>query len=356
LDGFRVISEINVDNFTCQQLDNHIVQLAIVLYPVDLVNEKFLIKVRDCMVKLNEKHPVKLWLKAQSTNDKPNPAQQKQIDFLNEMLNSQFNLITDQKVKNQVIALIGEIPGETKLEEILKAYLYLMIGNITRSDNILKSLMQQSPRFFYQGFTVKPNIYEKQTLTHIEKVLRKFSRHPADRLTFYLFNQYIKSFLNKIDLLTLIDDIEATELKDKVSLAYTEKIAPELVAHIRLSKMSDERRMKNLRTTEYSLDMQSYWVWAFLSVDPLMSETTVERLKEVDQLDPLWSIYLLENEKLADLYFNKGGEPVMRRRKFLRQNLKNEEDFMLTLYKLIELGDIDGELINEVLHFMTNNG
>jgi hypothetical protein len=84
----------------------------------------------------------------------------------------------------------------------------------------LKSLLEQSPRLFYSGYSTKTSIYQKQTLIHLEKVLRKFSRHPADRLTFYLFNQYIKSFLNKNDLIALIDDIEADELKDKVNLDY----------------------------------------------------------------------------------------------------------------------------------------
>ena len=323
------------------------------LYPVDLVNEMFLIKVRDCMVKLNEKHPVKRWLKSQSTLAKPDATAQKKIDFLNKILNSQFNLITDQKTKNMVISLIGEITGKSKLEEILKSYLYLMIGNITRSDNILKSLIQQPARFFYQGYNTKPSIYEKQTVTNIEKVLRKFSRHPADRLTFYLFNQYVKCFLNKKELLSLIDDIEPSDLDKKLNLAYTEKIAPELVGFLRLSKLSDEKRMKNLRSPKYRLEMQSYWIWSFLPVDPLMSDMTVERVKEIDKLDPLWAMYLLDNEKLADLYFKKGGEPLMRRRKFLRQNLKNEKDFMLTLYKLIELGDVDGELVNDVLNFIS---
>jgi hypothetical protein len=116
--------------------------------------------------------------------------------------------------------------------------------------------------------------------------------------------------------------------------------------------MSEKRKMKNLRMKKYSAEMQSLWVWPFINIDPLISDLMVERVKALDESDPLWSIYLVADEKLADMYFSKGGQPVSRRRNFLRQHLANKEDFMLTLYKLIEMGDIDEGLVNEVSQFM----
>jgi hypothetical protein len=322
------------------------------LYPADLINEKFLISMRNCMLKLNDKHPVKKWLTSQSAHVKPNVKEQQEIDFLGEMLNSPFNLITDQKVKTSVIGLIGDIPGKTNLEKLLKSYLYLMLGNITRSDNVLKSIISEPPRNFYQNYTVSPSIYQKMTEGNLEKILRKFSRHPADRLVFYLFTAYVKNYLNKPELLELIDDIEPAEMKEKVTLAYTLRISPEFVRYLRLLSMSEKRRMKNLRMKKYSSEMQSLWVWSFLNTDPLISESMVERIKILDEKDPLWAIYLLADEKLSDLYFKKGGQLISRRRHFLREHLVNKDDFMLTLYKLIEIGDIDEDLVNNVSQFM----
>lgn len=352
LEGFRVISSFDIEKFNCQKLENHIFQLSVILYSADLINEKFLISVRNCMLKLNASHPVKKWLTYQSSTVKPNPKEQEKIDFLGEMLNSQFNLITDQKVKTAVINLIGEVPTNTNLEKLLKSYLYLMIGNITRSDRILKSIIAESPREFYQGFTIKPSVYHKMTADNLEKILRKFSRHPADRLPFYLFTVYIKSYLNKPELLELVDDIEPSGMKEKISLSYALRTSPHIVEFARLTSMNEKRRMKNLRMKKYSLEMQSFWVWPFINIDPLVSETMVERVKALDETDPLWTIYLLANEKLSDMYFNKGGQPVSRRRQFLRKHLEDKKDFMLTLYKLIEIGDIDEGLVNEVSHFM----
>ena len=251
-----------------------------------------------------------------------------------------------------MIALLAEAPEATNLEKLFKSYLYLMIGNITRSDKILRELMTEPPRYFYQGFTLKGSIYHEMTLTHLEKVLRKFSRHPADRLTFYLFNLYIRSYMNKPDLIELVEDLELDSMSEKVKLSYTEKIAPELVGFVRLIRMGEKRRMKILRQSKYSLEMQSLWVWPFMDVNPLISEAMAGQVKLLDETDPIWTMYVLEDEKLAHLYFKKGGLPIARRRSFLRKHLEVEADYMLTLYKLIEIGDINEDLIQNVSKFM----
>lgn len=355
IEGFRVISSFNIETFTCAKLESQVFQLGVILYPLDLVNEKFLISIRDCMLKLSDNHPVKKWLKAQSQAPKPDVKEQEKIDFLNEILNTQFNLITDQKAKNKVIAMLSEAPDSTNLEKLLKSYLYLMIGNITRSDRILKDMMTEPPRFFYQGFTMNGSVYHRMTLTHIEKVLRKFSRHPADRLTFYLFNLYIKSYLNRPDLIEIVDDLDLDALSSKVRLSYTERIARELVGFVRLKNMSEKRRMKILRSSRYSLEMQSLWVWPFMDVNPLVSEAMADQVKILDGTDPLWTTYVLDDEKLADLYFKKGGQPISRRRSFLRKHLEVEKDYMMALYKLIEIGDINEDLVQNVSKFMQND-
>lgn len=353
LDGFRVVSSFDVETFTCNKLESQTFQLGILLFPPELVNEKFLINARNCMLKLNEKHPVKKWLKAQSSPLKPDPREQENSEFLNEILNTPFNLLTDQKVKAKVIALLADVPEGSNLEKLLKSYLYLMIGNLTRSDRLLKEIISQTPREFYKGYTVRGSLYHRMTLVHLEKVIRKFGRHPSDRLTFYLFTLYLKSFTNKIELLELAEDVEPDK-GDKLGLAYTERIAAPFVAHARLARMSEKRRMKNLRMDKYPAKMQAQWVWPFLEVDPLVSELMASEVRTLDTTDPLWAIYLLDNEKLADFYFRKGGVPVSRRRSLLRKHLADKEDFMLTTYKLIEIGDVNDELVQSVSLFFQN--
>jgi hypothetical protein len=355
LEGFKVVSSFELDKFVCEKLDSPLFQLAIILYPTEFVNEKFLIRVRDCVIKLEEKHPVKKWLTAKSFVFKSNTTDLEKINFLTEMLNSPFNLITDQKVKARVIEAIGTIAGQTKLERLLKSYLYLMIGNITHSDNILRSIITESPRMFYQFGNDDPSIYHQLAKNHLEKMLQKFSRHPADRLTFHLFLLYIKTYLNNDELIEIVDDIDLDEINSKLNLSYIQRIAPELVGMVKITSMDLKMRIAELRSQSYSLEMQSYWIWPFVEIGPLISDKTVERVLELDESDPLWAIFILENEKLADLYLKRGGKAFSQRRSFLRKKLEDRKDFMMSLYKLIEIGDIDYSLVKIVSHHLIHD-
>lgn len=92
--------------------------------------------------------------------------------------------------------------------------------------------------------------------------------------------------------------------------------------------------------------MQSYWVWPFTEIDPLISEVMTNELMKLEKEDQLWFIYLMENEKLADLYSSKSGKSFLPgRRPFLKACLNDHHTFMMGLYKLIELGDINPELV-----------
>ena len=351
-EGFKVVSSFDIDKFNCSKLDSSVFQMGVILYPQDLINEKFLISIRNCMLVLNDKHPVKRWLTSQASLEKSIKKNQAEIELLTEILNSQFNLITDQKVKMSVIGLIGNIQGKTNLEKLLKSYLYLMIGNITRSDNILKTIISQTPRQFFQGLRDERSIYDQTTHDHLDKILRKMSRHPADRLTFYLLTLYLQAFTNNSDLLELLDDIRPDGMSDKLGISYTLSVSPPFVSYYRLLDMSEKRRMKNLRMPKYPFEMQSFWVWAFIDIDPLISESMLERMRLMEKEDPLWLIYLLADEKLSDMYFKNGGLPLSRRRQFLRAHLAIKEDFMMTVFKLIEIGDIDNTLVNSVSQHM----
>jgi hypothetical protein len=325
------------------------------LYPEELINEKFLIKVRECVLKLNDDNPVKKRITSISKDKKINSDLQKELDFLNEILNSPFNLITDQKIRSSVSNLIAHIPDDTNIDKILKSYLFLMIGNITHSDNILKTLIRQTPREFYQKKSAKPSIYAPSTSIHIEKILTKFSRHPADRLIFNLFISYLKVFINKSDILELVSDFDLGNLDQKIWLAYTEKIAPELVRELRLASLNLVDRNNLLRDSEkYSIEMQSYWIWPFLEVTPVLSDKVVDEISAIEKSDPLWVVYSIADERLQDLYLKRSGTGLKQRRQFLRDGLKNEKDFMLILYKLIEMGDVDESLVTKLSDYIVH--
>lgn len=356
LNGFSVISSFEIDQINCSDLDNEVYQLGVILHPPEVINEKFLIKMRDCVIKLNEGHPLKKWMKWVARS-KPlgKPDQEKQT-FLNEVINSQFNLITDLTIRNKIIKVLQHIPEETLAEKMLKSYLYLMIGNITRSDNILREIMNVPPRVNWEKTGLHASHFHKLASENAARIFTKLSRHPADRRTFELFGLYIQSFYNDEALLAMAENVDTSDVEAKLGLKYIKGIAPAFVDYLRISEMSENQRFKNLRKLKvYPLDMQSYWIWAFLDIDPLVSEVLNPELQRIEKEDEMWFIYLMDNEKLADLFSLKKGKSFLPgRRPYLKASLDDHHSFMLGLYKLIELGDINPELVIKAADQLTH--
>lgn len=302
---------------------------------------------RDCVLKMPEAHPVKVWLKDVADIKPLNKEEQEVRAFLVEVLNSPFNLITDLKMKARVVGILSELPGETLAEKLLKSYLYLMIGNVTRSDNILMEFVKTSPYENWKGYTRKTSFYHQLASENIEQLLSKLSKHPSDRMPYQLFNLYIQNYYSDAELLDHVSDYPGEDISKKLGLKYTEKIAPALVRHLRL-KMLDSQQV--IFSTE-----QAFWHWPFQEKDPSFSENLLSILQEIEEKDQLWLIYLLDNERLSDMYYKKQGKSALTgRRKFLREKLEDKDLFMLSLFKAIEFGDINQELIGKTVEFLTN--
>lgn len=354
LNGFVVRSEFNIEEITCEDLKNDIYQLSVLLHPPEVLNEKFLIRLRDCVMKLSDTHPLKRWLKLVSKSRPLNAKDQKKQAFLTEIINTSFNLITDAKVKQEIIDLLDEVPENTLPEQVLRSYLYLMIGNITRSDNILRSITNAPPRVNWEKYTRKPSLFHRIATEQFGQILKKFAKHPADRRSLELFILYLTSFYNDESLVKIASDFDTEELEEKLGLRYIEEMSPAFVHYLRLSNVSETIRVKRLRDfVKYPLTEQAYWIWAFLDINPLVSDSVNPELQAIEKSDQLWFIYLMNNEKLADVFSKKNGKSFLPgRRPYLKSNLADEHTFMMSLYKLIELGDINPELVQTTINFL----
>lgn len=356
LEGFRVETTFDIEEITCDDLKNDVYQLGVILYPPEKFNEKFLIKLRDCVLKLPDSHPVKRWMKDVAEVKPLTKKEQRTQDFVKEILNSQFNLITDLKVKTEIINVLNDIPENTLPEELLKSYLYLMVGNIARSDNILRSIMNTPPRVNWEKTGRAGSLFHRVAKEDIRQIFAKLGRHPADRKTFQLFILYLQSFYNDTELMAITDGIETSEAEARLNLKIMESLAPSFINYLRLSRMNESRRIALLRSTKFPHEEQSYWFWPFLDIDPFISDSMVGELERLEKQDELWFIYLLENEKLADLFSKKSGRSFLPgRRPFLKQSLNSKASFMMSLYKLIELGDINESLVQKTTEHLTND-
>ncbi len=357
LDGFKVTSFLSIEEINCSDLNNEIFQLGVILHPPELVNEKFLIKLRDCFLKLEESHPVKKWMKWMSKSEPLNKKELKIQSKLTEIINSQFNLITDLKVRNEIVKILHEVPENTLSEKVLKSYLYLMIGNIARSDNILREFINTPPFENWKKSKVSGSFYHKLSSSLMAQLFTKLSQHPADRRSFELFCLYLKNYYNDESLLGIAGNIDTSAVEAALDLKYTEVLAPSLVQFIRLSRMGENHRMKLLRDfKKVPLSEQSYWIWPFMNIGPLVSDALNPELLRLEKEDELWFIYLMDNEKLADFFSKKHGKSFLpSRRPYLKANLENPQVFMLSLYKLIELGDINKDLVQKTTEHITHD-
>jgi hypothetical protein len=353
LDGFQVRSSFDIEQLSCSDLGHDLYQLAVILYPEEKINEKFLIKLRDCVLKLPKDHPVKRWMKSQVAPKPLDEADAGASKFLEEIINSQFNLITDVKMRGKIISLLDKLPQNTLPEQMLRSYLYLMIGNVSRSDNILKEIACSPPRVNWEKSSRITSIYHKVARQNIRQIIYKLDHHPADRKMFQIFSLYLKTFMNDKNLLKILDETDTSEIESKLDLKVIEKLAPSFIHYLRLTNLSDNQRISTMRGEKYPQDEQSYWFWAFVEIEPLVSDFMLPEMIRLEKDDQLWFIYLLDNEKLSDLVSAKSGKSFLPgRRPFLKEGLNDTHSFMMSLYKLIELGDINSILVQKTADYL----
>jgi hypothetical protein len=355
LSGFSVVSTVSIEKLSCDDLKNDVHQLGVVLHPPETLNEKFLIRLRDCVVTLASDHPLKRWLHWIAAPKKLTPQEQKSNEFLREIIQSQFNLITDLKLRQGIVQELTALPEETLGEVFLKSYLYLMVGNVARSDSLLRETIRKPPGENWRRSGSQASFYHHLALENFEQLLSKFSRHPADRKTFLLFCLYLRTYANDPALLNSLKDIDVSEVESKLDLNFLEALAPELVNFLRVERSSASKQAERLkRFDRYPLEEQAYWAWPFVELDSLIIPSMTEILSKIESKDQLWFIYLMENEKLADLYASQKGKSYLpKRRAFLKQGLQNKGSFMMSLFKLIELGDINSDLVKLTVDRLT---
>jgi hypothetical protein len=160
--------------------------------------------------------------------------------------------------------------------------------------------------------------------------------------------------MNSEELLKSIDEIDTSEVEAKLNLEIIKQLSPSLVHYLVLDKLNDRERIKKLRDDQSHLEEQSYWIWPFMNIDPLVSNSIQPQLKRLEKNDELWFIYLMDNEKISDLFSKNFGRSFLPgRRPFLKHCLNDPHTFMMSLYKLIEMGDISNELVlKTITHFM----
>jgi hypothetical protein len=253
------------------------------------------------------------------------------------------------KVRKRISGFLLEMPEESLAEIFLKSYLYLMIGNVTRSDNLLKKIFSTPPRLNWRG-KIGESLGHRIGKEFIRQVFQKLGRHPADRKVFKLTILYIQSYFNEPSLLELADEVDTKDLEAKLPLKAVEVMAPELVQFLRISSMNQEKRKAGKEVEGFDLKEQAYWLWPFIEIGPVSSSNILKVLQFIEARDELWYIYLISEQSISDTLAKQSINSFLPgQRGRLKKILDHPEDFMLALYKLIELGDISAEIVEKTI-------
>ncbi len=319
------------------------------LFPTESFNEKFLIKLRECVVNLTHLHPLKIWMKSIDRARKEDGIKVKKREFLIEVLNSPFNLITDATMRKNIIDLLIEIPHQSMPEKILRSFLYLMIGNVSRSDNIFLEIINEPPVKLWIENSKGSGFFHEISMEYLGQIFRKFSNHPTDRKSFQLLILYLKGFFNQDDLLELVGQFGTHEVESKLNLKTVEMTAPLLVKYLKLQNLSESQKSEFLLKNNVSFRDQLYWMIPFLNFEIKNSEAIYQELIKIEAENELWFIYLMSDENLFNIYANKKEKRFLpNRRAYLKKGLHSTDSFMMSLYKLIEFGDFGDDIVKMV--------
>ncbi len=207
----------------------------------------------------------------------------------------------------------------------------------------------------WEGFSVHPSFYHRLAVANLSSIMNKMASHPSDRKIWALFSNYLAEFTNDPKLLDEISNNEGSQLEGKLQLEAVKRISPDLIHYLRLKRLEEKRLANRLRRRSIPMTTQSYWIWYFLPIDSVVNEEFIPELAMIEDKDPLWFLFLMENEKLSDFYSQKTGKAFLPgKRQLLRKLITDKKTFMPALWKLIELGDIDQKLVNNTASFLSH--
>lgn len=358
IQGFRVFSDFEIDKVECQEINQNIYQLAIILYPKDKINEKFLLKIRSCFSRISRSKVLTEWMGRLNFNYLSKTDDQNKMDFLKDLTHSSFNLVTDEKIREKIKVTILEIKGDSLGRKILKSYLYLMLGYVVRSDILIKEILSSSPFEFWKGNKDKLDVYDLFVHQNLEQMLKKFRQHPHDRRIFTLLCGYFREFFSIHERYPLTKKCEFEDDLIKDNLAYFKKLAPEFVTFLSF-RNEDDKKLRELLFKKGREDTSFYvhWLWPiWVKMDLFLPEIN-EQLEEIENENEIFLHYLIQGESLKDSYLKLKNKTFLHGRiSNLHKHLEKNELFMLSLFKLIEYGNIDRHLTERLSKYLQDNG
>jgi len=326
------------------------------LYPKDKINEKFLLKIRSCFSRISKTKVLADWMLGLNFNMFSDNENQEKINFLKELVHSSFNLVTDQKMRDKIKLIILEIEDDSLGKKILKSYLYLMLGYAVRSDLLLREILATTPFEAWKRKKTKVDVFDFFVQGNLDQILKKIKQHPHDRRIFVLMCAYFTEFFTIDQRYSLTKNCEFEEDLFDDDLSYSKKLAPKFVEYLSY-KNKNNQKLKELFLKKVTDDESFYinWLWPiWIKMEYFLPQLS-EKLEEMD--NDVFLHYLIQGESLKDAYLKLKNKTFLHgKMSNLHNQFQKNEFFMLSLFKLIEYGDINRQLTERVSYYLRENG
>ncbi len=313
----------------------------------------FLIKLRECLPQIASNVSLNAWY-SHLTEAKKNLLNPEEEKLLLDVIFSQFNLIIDKNIKSKIIKVIQELNEESLDQIILKSYLYLIIGNTARSDNLLKNFFLTRP---FENWKRKNNLkskYSQIIKNNFGQILKKIKNHPSDRAYFQYFCEYLYTFYTLEDFYGVNQFCSGIDNFEKINNEYSRNIFFPFSNYLSFDFFNQDKKIEFL-LEEFKKDKDIFfsWYWPLWTEINYFRPEVLDELNQIEKKDEFFVIFILNNNLLIDLYtqrFKKSS--IYGRVSLLKKYFENRSTAMLSLYKLLESGYVDSYLVDYMSRYL----
>lgn len=334
-------------------------RLALLLHNPLHANEVMLLSLRDCLGSLPHTDPFKRWY-ARKSNVKTS---QELMGVLESLQGSLQNAWTAEKLNEKqklaVVRMLDVLEDQPPYLDltILQIVGYQKLGNWARAEELIRRWLTLSPLDRMEQTPARRDALARHMREHIEMFLEGLVQGREDRVIIEMFFAGLREYITDTtvtDAVKKFQNLDEEEMLQKLTLRYHRTQAPAFVNWF-LNRHLTEARYTRFVDRLLKSPKAAERIWVFLGRLP---ENSVQR----EALAKL----LLENKKTDGKLFNVLADdpslaPVLarlepaamknlikeRRQYFMSSYARNGD--ILALAKLVEMGQINEELISELL-------
>lgn len=353
-----VFKKVKLD---CRSMKDPSFQLALVLHNPQNANEVFLLSLRDCLSTLPAGHPVRRWYNRKSTIER-NPVFQPILEMLQNELDQIWvseEPIT-QKQREQLmrlLAVLDDYPPYLDLT-ILQAAGYQKLGNWARAEIHLKQWLGLSPLDRLEKTPARRDSLAQYMRENIDTFLESLVANGNDRFIIQIFLRAMSESISDgrvTDKIKKYVEADSEDVLKKLSLHYHRSQVPGFADWYLNRHLEGKRREKFL--DDFFADPESRQkFWIFLSRTPDLPRHKEELakllLKAKKEHDPVFFIMAKDEALHAALTLldPKSVKNLLKqRRQFFMSAFGANPSDMLSLSQLVEMGQVNGELVKDVV-------